>query len=280
MEEIRYQSRHTSLWVGFIIVFLAIFVALFASYLAPQDPFQGKLMMRLRPPFWSERGTLSFLLGTDSLGRDILSRMIVGSRISLIVGFASVALQGILGCLLGLIAGYWGKWIDACLMRLADIQLTIPFLILALAICAVLGPGVVNIIIVLGITGWATYARLARAMTLQQKEMPYVYAAIAIGQKPSKILLRHILPNISSSLIVAATFQLARMIIAEASLSFLGLGVPPEIPTWGGLVASGKDYMTTAWWISAFPGLAIMIVVLGINLLGNGLRDILDPRAK
>jgi len=280
MKEIRYKTRHISLWIGLAIVLGVVAVALFAPVLAPQDPQSGNLVMRFRPPFWQERGTIAHLLGTDSLGRDLLSRMIIGTRISLIVGFAAVALQGFLGCLLGLIAGYWGKWLDSLLMRLADIQLSIPFLILALAICAVLGSGVVNIIIVLGVTGWATYARIARATTLQQKEMTYVYAARAIGQKPFKILFKHILPNIASSLIITATFQLARMIIAEASLSFLGLGIPPQIPTWGGLIASGRDYLTTAWWISAFPGIAIMIVVLGVNLLGNGLRDVLDPRGK
>lgn len=273
-------KQNKSLWIGTIIIFFVSFLAIFAPFIAPYDPNDHNLFMRLRPPSWQEGGDKQHILGTDSLGRDILSRIIFGSRISLLIGFSAVALQGILGTMLGLLSGFIGRWLDVIIMRLVDIQLSIPFLVLALALSAVLGPGVINIVIVLGITGWATYARLARALTIQHKEFTYVQAITALGQKRNKILLFHIFPNISSSIFVTATFQLARMIIAESSLSYLGLGVPLQVTTWGGMIASGRDYITTAWWLSTFPGLALMLTVVGINLLGNALRDIMDPKEK
>jgi len=191
-----------------------------------------------------------------------------------------VAVQGVLGTVLGLLGGYRGGWVDNVIARLADIQLSIPFLVLALAVGAALGPGLLNIILVLGVTGWAMYARVARALALQVKERDFIEAARAIGQSKRRIIFRHVLPNILDSLGVTATFQMARMIISESSLSFLGVGVPLEVITWGSMIATGRDYVSTAWWIATLPGLAILVTVLSINLIGNALRDILDPNFK
>jgi len=197
-----------------------------------------------------------------------------------LVGFCAVAVQGVLGTVLGLLGGYRGGWVDNVIARLADIQLSIPFLVLALAVGAALGPGLLNIILVLGVTGWAMYARVARALALQVKETDFIEAARAIGQSNRRIIFRHVLPNILDSLGVTATFQMARMIISESSLSFLGVGVPLEVTTWGSMIAAGRDYVGTAWWIATLPGLAILVTVLSINLIGNALRDILDPNFK
>ncbi len=269
--------KHLDFGLGSAILVTLIVLIVFAPIVSPHDPAADSLANRLAPPVWAG-GTWSFPFGTDSLGRDLLGRVLVGGRISILVGLSSVVLQGLVGTTIGLIAGYKGGWADNLLMRLADIQLSIPFLILAIAVAAAIGHGIVNVVIVLGFTGWASYARIARGSTLQVAAAPFIEAARAAGQSWPNILTRHVLPNISSSLIVTATFEIARMIIAESSLSFLGLGVPPDVPTWGSMVAAGRDLMTDAWWISTIPGLAITITTVGINLLGNGLRDMLDPR--
>ncbi len=263
---------------GSMIVFAVAFCALGAPFLALHDPNDQSLRRRLIPPAWEGKGTWEYPLGTDHLGRDIFSRAIYGSRVSLTVGFSAVLISGTLGALLGLIAGYYGGKIEAIIMRLVDIQLAFPFILLAISVVAVVGAGLKNVIIVLGIAGWMVYARMVRGEVLSVKEREFVVAAKAVGVRDSLILLRHILPNVLTPVIVVATFSVANVIILEAALSFLGVGVEPAIPTWGGMLADGREYISTAWWLATFPGLAIMFTVLGINLIGDWLRDILDPR--
>lgn len=259
---------------GLVIIVLFIFMAIFAPLISPHNPLDQDISQRLRPP------SKTHPFGTDQLGRDVLSRVIYGSRISLIVGFSAVFISGIIGIALGMISGFYGGKIDAVIMRLVDIQLSLPFILLAIAIMAVLGPGLKNIILVLGITGWVIYARIVRGETLKTKNIDFVKAAVALGNSDIKILYTHILPNVLASAIVVATLEMARMIIMEAALSFLGLGIQPPIPSWGSMVADGRDYITNAWWLITFPGLAIMITVLGINLFGDWLRDSLDPKLR
>ena len=267
-------KRSRSAQFGLIIIFLFIVMAIFAPFISPYDPLVQDISQRLKPP------TIAHPLGTDQLGRDVLSRVIYGSRISLIVGFSAVFISGLIGITVGLISGFYGGKIDAIIMRLADIQLSLPFILLAIAIMAVLGPGLRNIILVLGITGWVIYARIVRSETLQIKGIDFVNAAISLGNNDLRILFKHILPNVLASAIVVATLEMARMIIMEAALSFLGLGIQPPTPSWGTMVADGRDYITNAWWLITFPGLAIMMTVLGINLFGDWLRDSLDPKLK
>lgn len=225
-------------------------------------------------------GDLDHMLGTDSLGRDILARIIYGARISLLVGVSAVTMSGSIGVTLGLVAGYFrGRW-DSIIMRLADVQLAVPTMVLALVAMAVVGPGLRNLIIILGVTGWVGYARVVRGEVLSIREKEFVEAARAIGASHGRILLLHLLPNVAASIIVISSLRVAGMILVEASLSFLGLGVQPPTPTWGGMVAEGRDLVYRAWWVSTFPGIAIFIVVLGINLLGDWLRDVLDPRLR
>lgn len=255
-------------------------VAVFAPWLAPENPEEIVLTRRLTPPFWMEGGSLAHPLGTDSLGRDILSRLIFGSRVSLIVGLVAVAAGAGVGIALGLATGYYGGVLDNVIMRIGDVQLAFPFILLAIALMAVLGEGLGNVILVLSIRSWVPYARMVRGQVLALKEQEFVQAVRAIGAKDLRITVKHILPNVAAPVIVLASFSVARTIIAEASLSFLGLGVGVSAATWGAMISQGKDYLTDAWWISAFPGLAIMITVLSINLIGDWLRDSLDPSLK
>ena len=265
--------------VGFIILVGLILAALFAQRIAPHDPIAVSLRQRLQPPFF-DGGTIDFPLGTDQLGQDILSRILYGARISLLVGFSVVTISGCIGVTLGLLAGYYGRLADDVIMRIADIQLAFPAIILYIAVMAVIGPGLRNIIIVMGFVGWVSYARIMRSMVFSIRETEFVTAARAIGVSNWRILLRHILPNAWSPIIVVASFALATTIITESSLSFLGLGVPPSVPTWGAMLATGRDYLRNAWWLATFPGLAIALTVLSINLIGDWLRDYLDPRLR
>lgn len=264
---------------GTVIVILTIVTALFAPYLAPVDPNKQDIMRTLNPPVWLDADSTA-ILGTDYLGRDILSRIIYGARVSLTVGLSAVAIAGVIGSGLGILAGFRGGWIDAVIMRLADFQLSVPFIVLAIAVLGILGPSLRNIIIVLGVTGWVTYARVVRSEVLAVRQDDYVTAARSSGSSDARIMLRHILPNVAAPIIVISSLEVARMIISEAALSFLGLGVPPTTPSWGGMVADGRNYIQANWWIATFPGLAIVITVLGINLFGDWLRDVLDPRLR
>ena len=263
-----------------LLVLMLILTALLASVMAPVDPTAQDLSVRLKPPAPLAGGGSGHWLGTDSLGRDVLSRLIVGSRVSIAVSVVAVLMSGVLGTTVGIIAGYFGGFVEQALMRLADIQLAFPSILLALAILAVVGPGFINILVVLGATGWVAYARVIRAQVLSLREREYVLAARALGARSASILLRHILPNALAPLIVIATLQVASVVIAEASLNYLGVGVPVETVTWGGMLSDGQLYLGTAWWLAVFPGLTIMLTVLSVNLLGDTLRDIFDPRLR
>jgi len=263
---------------GLLLVLAILAAALLSSLLAPFDPQLQSLADRLLPPF-SQAGDGSFhLLGTDQLGRDLLSRLVYGARVSLLVGLGASLLAGLVGVLLGLAAGYLGGWVDDLVTRLADVQLALPYILLAIAMLAILGGSLVNIILVLSLAQWVTYTRVVRSGVLSIREREYVLAARALGIAPVMIMLRHILPNVLAPVIVIATFAVAQSIVAEAGLSFLGLGVPAGIPSWGGMLADARSYLVIAWWLAAIPGLAITVTVIGVNLLGDWLRDRFDPR--
>ena len=265
---------------GACIVALVAICALLAPFLAPHDPNVQHLGLALRPPSWLAGGDARNLLGTDSLGRDIFARIVWGARIAAIVGVCVVAIGGTLGIGVGLIAGYYGGPVDAVISRIADMQLAFPLVLLALAIVGVVGPGLWTIVATLGVTSWVQYVRVVRAETIGLRERDFVMAARATGSSSRRIVLRHVLPNLTSVISVLATFEVARAIILESALSFLGLGVPTSIPSWGGMLADGRAYLDTAWWLGLFPGIAISTAVLGVNLLGDGLRDALDPRLR
>lgn len=266
--------------VGLVIVVVVIVVAVFAPIIAPRDPAEQNLIARLAPPAWQQSGSTDHLLGTDALGRDIFSRMIYGSRISLIVGVSATLIAGGLGIATGLVSGYYGRAVDMVLMRFADIQLALPSLILYMTIMAVLGPSLRNLILGLGVTNWVIFARVTRSEVLSLRQAQYVEAARSVGVRDYRIILAHILPNTVNSVIVLSSIIVAGLILSEAGLSFLGLGVPPPTPTWGGMVADGRGHVERAWWISTIPGVAILITVLGFNLFGDWLRDYLDPRLR
>ena len=266
--------------VGFIIVLAVVLTAIFADVLMPHNPAENDLSNLLKPPVWVEGGSAEHILGTDNLGRDILSRVIVGSRVSLLVGIFSVVLAGIIGLIVGLLAGYYGGIIDNILMRLVDSFLAIPSILFILVVLAVFKPSIMVLIIVIGFTNWINYARIVRGEVLSVKEHDFVKASQSIGTKNSKIIKTHILPNVISSFIVISALSVATTIILEASLSFLGLGVQPPDVSWGAMLTDGRDYLATNWWIATFPGIAITITVLGIIFLGDWLRDVLDPKAQ
>lgn len=268
--------------LGLVILGVMLFLALFGPQIAPKDPNRQNLILRLTAPMVADdAGNVDFPLGTDSLGRDVLSRMIYGARISLMVGVVAVFIGGFMGTALGLLAGYFGGLLDDVIMRIADIQLAFPFILLTIMVLVVLGSGVLNLVLVLGIGQWVTYARIARGQTISQREKEYVEAARSIGARDSRILFRSILPNTLAPLIVIASFNVASVILSEASLSFLGLGVPPTVPTWGGILAESRDQLLGgSWWLAVFPGVAIMLTVLSLNILGDWLRDFLDPRLR
>ena len=274
---VRSLKRRKSAVFGLIVVLGVILGALLAPWISPHDPLEQEVAYRNVPPLGFPRAVPQYPLGTDPLGRDMLSRLIYGAQVSLIVGFAAVILQGIIGVGAGLLAGYYGGWVDSLIMRLVDVQLGIPFLVLAIAVAVVLGGGLTNIVLVLTVTGWVFYARVVRGEVLSVRERDFVLAAQVSGSGAGRILLWHLLPHVMSSSLVVATFQVARMIIAESSLSFLGVGIQPPTPSWGSMVADGRDHLNTSWWISTLPGLAIAVTSLGANLVGDWLRDVLDP---
>lgn len=259
---------------GALVVAVTIVLAAAAPALAPGDPIKNALLERLTPPTWGREHPL----GTDTLGRDVASRLLHGARVSLVVGFSAVLLAGVVGVGLGLVSGWYRGWLDDLLMRVGDVQLAFPVLVLAVGVLAVLGASLLNLILVLGVTGWITYARIVRGEVLTLRERDFVAAARALGASDAWIVSRHLLPNVLPPITVVATFSVARTIIAEASLSFLGLGIPAPEPSWGAMLDEGRNYITTGWWLALFPGLAILLLVLGINLVGDWLRDVLDPR--
>ena len=269
--------RQKSGLIGLIIILLLIAIALLAPILAPAEPNLIVLTDRLLPP-GSVSSSGYHLCGTDSLGRDVLSRMIYGARVSLLIGFCAALLSMCIGTLLGLISGYFGGCFDVVLMRLADIQLAFPFTLLALTFIATLGGGLVQLILIMGVFRWVNFARITRAEVLSLREREFVQSARAIGFHSFSIMLRHILPNVIAPIIVSASFVIASNILSETTLSFLGLGVEASIPTWGSLLAEGRDLLTEAWWIATLPGITVMITVLGVNLFGDWLRDFLDPK--
>lgn len=265
---------------GFLIIVLVSFLAIFAPLIAPYDPGLQNYGQMNTPPMWLDGGTSDHILGTDNLGRDMFSRIIYGTRISLLVGVLSVVVAGAIGMLFGLLAGYFGGFIDNALMRLVDTFLAIPSILFVLVILGVIGPGVTTLIIVIGITNWTIYARLIRSEVLSIKQREFIKAAQTIGSSNYVIIFKHILPNVFSSFIVVSTLSVATTIILEASLSFLGLGIQPPNISWGEMLTAGRDYLSTSWWIATFPGIAITITVLGIIFLGDWLRDVLDPRTQ
>ena len=267
--------------VGGAAVFLVVVLsAVLAPVISPHDPLSVDIRHRMVPPAWMDGGTRAHILGTDQIGRDLLSRVIWGGRVSLLVGVCAVLLSSTIGVLFGLAAGYFGAEVDWSIMTLINVMLTFPFVLLALAVIAVLGPSVPNMIAVLGATGWPIYARVIRAETFALREQEFVTAARGLGMSHARIIFRQILPNLVSPIVVVATLQIAQVIILESFLSFLGLGVQPPTPAWGNMLGEGRVYMLNSWWIAAFPGLAIFVTTLVINLMGNGLRDWLDPHMK
>lgn len=260
-----------------LMLAIIVLVAIFAGVLSPHDPVNGSILDNLLPPGATSYEGAAFALGTDATGRDVLSVILHGTRISLTVGIVSVIGAGLLGTAIGIVAGYFGGLVDEVLMRLVDIQLAFPFILLAIIIMFVLGQGFTNVIAVLIVTTWPMYARVARAEALRLRRSEYVLAARTMGASHLRIILRHMLPNASTPLIVVASAAVPQMIVLEAALSFLGVGMPPNVPSWGGLLASGRGYLSQAWWVATFPGIAIMITVLSINILGDWLRDRLDP---
>jgi len=287
--------RHARLGLaGVVILLLIALAAVTAPLIAPHDPYQGNLAVSRQCPAFTAcpnlggsfarntatQGSLEYPLGTDPNGRDVLSRIIYAAQISLIVGITAVVIGGTVGVVAGLVSGYYGGALDSIIMRIADVQLAFPFILLAIMVVSVLGGGVVNVIIVLGIGSWVPYARIVRGQVLSARSQEYVLSAQAIGARDTVILFRHILPNVLTPAIIIATFGVAAAIIGEATLSFLGVGIQAPTPTWGNMLADGRSYVASAWWLATFPGLAIMLTVLSINVIGDWLRDYLDPRLR
>lgn len=273
-------GRHPTAVLGGVLILAYILAAVLAPQISPHDPTRGDLRLSLTPPAWQRGDTLAYLFGTDFQGRDLFSRIIYGARISIWVGVLAVGISVLVGTSLGAITGYYGRWIDETISRFADLLLAFPFLIFAIGVMAFLGPGFVNLIMALTFKGWVEFYRLVRGEMLSEKTKEYVEAARAVGQSNTTIIVSEILPNMFHSILVLGTLRMGFMIVMEASLSFLGLGIQPPTPAWGSMVADGRNYIASAWWVSALPGMAIVILVLSINLFGEGLRDILDPRLK
>jgi peptide/nickel transport system permease protein len=261
-----------------IILLITIFVGAFAGFIVPFSPYDQDLDNRLKPPLWRDADNRLHLLGTDHLGRDVLSRVIYGVRISLLIGILAVTISAVFGIVFGLIAGFYGGIFDDVIMRIADVQLAIPLILLAIAVIVVLGSSVKVLILVIGLTQWMAYARMVRGETLSLREKDFVMSGYAVGANDLRIILRYIFPNTLASLMVLITLNMAGVIVLEAGLSFLGLGIQPPEPSLGTMLSESKNYLSRAWWLSTFPGLTIMIIIMGINLFGDGLRDVLDPR--
>ena len=279
LRQVGKPRRSIMRWVPIILIAFFVLAAVFAPLLAPYDPNSQNLLGRMRPPGTVSR-SFHYLLGSDELGRDLLTRLIYGARVSLFVAIASVILSGVVGVLLGMLAGYLRGWVELIVMRLVDVFLSIPAILLAIITVAVLGTGLVNVIVVLALTRWPRYARIAYGQTLSVANMPYVRLAAFMGASTPRVLLRHILPNIIGAVTVVATLEFGLMVLFEAGLSFLGLGVQPPTASWGAMLSSGRNYLATAWWIATFPGLCLFLLILAVNLIGDDLRDRFDPRSQ
>ena len=262
------------------VVALVVFCAIFADYITVHSATEPALMDRLKAPFWQEGGSLTYPLGTDALGRDLLTRMIFGARISLIVATLALLLGGFIGTSIGLISGYFRGWVDAFLMRATDCVIAFPVILFALLLAVTLGPSLQNVILAIGLVLWGRYARLIRGEVLSIRERDFIAQARIVGCSPFRIIVQHLFPNILNTLIVLLTLQVGWVIIVEASLSFLGAGIPPPTPAWGSMISDGRQYIVTAWWIAVVPGVAIVATVLSFNLLGDWLRDALDPKLR
>jgi peptide/nickel transport system permease protein len=268
-------------WSGFLgagLLAMAVTVALFAPWIAPHDPYAINLLARLQPPAWTDGGSASYLLGTDNVGRDILSRIIHGSRVSLAVGVGAVIVGAVVGSAIGILAGYFGGIVDRMLSWLIDVQLSFPFTLLAIFLLATFGGGFLPVVLVLALASWVNYGRVVRGQVMWVRAQDYVRAARSVGVPVPRLLMRYILPNSLSPIIVVASFSMAQAILAEAGLSFLGVGVDASTPSWGTMLSEGREYLQNAWWIATYPGIAIALTVLGGNLLGDWLRDMLDPK--
>ncbi|MCC6176928.1 MAG: ABC transporter permease [Chloroflexi bacterium] len=265
---------------GLVLVGIVVSFAILAPVVGTRDPVQQNLALANRPPVWQARGSIQSPLGTDQFGRDVWSRIVYGARISLAIGAGASLLGAVVGVTAGLVAGFYGGKIDTAVMRVVDLNLAFPLILLALAVAAILGPSLQNLILVMALTTWMIYARIVRGVTLSLREREFVQAARAIGVTDTGIMWRHILPNLLAPIMVIWTLELARVVLMESALSFLGVGVPPPTPTWGRMLAEGRSLLTTAPWIATFPGIAITLTVLGVNFFGDGLRDALDPRLR
>lgn len=260
------------------LLVLVVLVAVFAPLVAPYDPTAVAVTDRLKPPFFMSGGDASHLLGTDALGRDVFTRLVYGARITLGVAASVVVLSGVVGIALGVVAGFYGGWVDSVVGRLTEIQLAFPNLLLAISFIAAVGPGPLNVVIALSMAGWVTFARVTRAELLLLREREFILAARLLGRNDLNLTVRHLLPNVATSAIVVASFAAVTAILTESSLSFLGLGVGPPTPTWGGILSEGRQYLSDGWWVTVTPGLAIVATLLSINLIGDWLRDRYDPR--
>jgi peptide/nickel transport system permease protein len=266
--------------LGLFLVGLVTLAAVLAPFVGTRDPIKQNLALSNRPPMWQARGTPEAPLGTDQFGRDVWSRIVYGAQISLAIGTAASLIGGLVGVTAGLVAGFYGGKVDSIVMRIVDLNLAFPLILLALAIAAILGPSLQNLILVMALTTWMIYARVVRGITLSIREREFIQAARAMGAVDARIMFRHVLPNLFAPVMVIWTLELARVILMESALSFLGVGVPPPTPTWGRMLAEGRNLLTTAPWIATFPGIAITLTVLGVNFFGDGLRDLLDPRLR
>lgn len=275
----RFLRRPSNL-ISVVFLTLVLIATLWPTSWLPHDPTESDLLLRLQPPAWLEGGSWSYVLGTDNLGRDVFSRIVLGARWSMIISVAAVLIAAVLGISLGVLAGYRRGWVDSLTMRAVDVQLAFPVIILVIAVVGVVGTGLTQLILVLGITGWAQYARIVRGSALSIRNQEYVEAARAQGASGWRIMTRDILPNLASEIIVLTSFNVARLLLLESGLSFLGLGIQPPRPSWGGMVGDARDYLQTGWWILAFAGGMIALAVLSFNFLGDGMRDALDPRTR
>jgi peptide/nickel transport system permease protein len=266
--------------IGSILVFLIIATSILSPYIAPYDPVKSDLVMRLHEPDWFSKGWKGHILGTDPLGQDILSRLMVGSRVSLKISFSVVIATALIGTVLGIIAGFFGGVADTVIMRISDIQVSIPPMVLAIAVMAVLGNSTLNLILVLVFTRWVQYARVVRGNVMMIRNSEFIHASTVLGSSKFRIMFTQILPNVLTALIIVMSQEFGRTILTESSLSFLGLGVPPPAPSWGVMIADGREYLSTAPWVVIAPGIALMIAMLAFNFLGDGVRDVLDPKNK